>query len=60
MRKLLRVASLFLILSISLQVEAQLVLTPIGFVSKEDSTKNYIVIKMDSLSQGEIFKKTLI
>ncbi len=41
-------------------VNAQLVLTPQGFVSTNDTSKNYIVVSFDSVGQKALFDRALL
>lgn len=41
-------------------VNAQLVLTPQGFVSTNDTSKNYIVVSFDSIGQKALFDMALL
>lgn len=41
-------------------VNAQLVLTPQGFVSTNDTSKNYIVVSFDSIGQKALFDRALL
>ena len=52
----------FLILLVAMPVfaSAQFKLTPGGFVSAADTTKNYVVIDAPGVSQADLYKRTLI
>jgi len=53
-------AFLLLVVALPLFANAQFKLTPSGFVSAADSTKNYIVIDAPGISKADLYKRTLI
>jgi len=57
MKKITLASVLFLC---GLFANAQLVLTPQGFVSSSDTIKNYIVISFDSVGQKALFDRALL